>query len=246
MMYISQILLRNSFLLLFLLLCSQAFSQRKVDFGITTIEPRVGDTIFSPSSYNLSFNITNYGPDSAKLGDGILIKISLPGVEYGTFPFRVGIDIDSGETINFNKKLNAFFVRPTPTWICTEIVGLQQNIYKDSFDLSFNNKVNDTSCNAIYHQPLSNSLFGVKRENVLTAYPNPCKEGVTIVQSSSHAEEIVNIKVLNMIGAETNIIWQKLSDRTFYLGTMYLPMGVYIIDVSTAKGNYQIKIVKEE
>ena len=84
----------------------------------------------------------------------------------------------------------------------------------------------------------SNGIISSPRENDISIYPNPVKDGF-------YCKGIQQTTQLNLVDYLGRKVFFKMIINNDYIDISHLSQGIYIVDISTRGGNKQYKIVKE-
>lgn len=98
------------------------------------------------------------------------------------------------------------------------------------------NQRNSTACSGV----------GVAESNVLeglSMFPNPANESINLIFNQQTKKENISVRILNLLGAELNSILMDYDNSgTYVVNVSQLPVGFYLMEISTSSGKKIEKI----
>lgn len=193
------------------------------DFSLTE-----GDSILAESNgeYDLYFNVTDV--DTIDYNGVERRKITLQFYNYAWVTWIEGIGNIEGLLMDWRSYTMAMDPMPNVRLRCYE--HNEECLYSD---FSFNESIYDC------YTPLYTGLEENETQNNILLYPNPAKERLYINTSIP----IKQMTICNLLGQEI----QKYNnlETTSSIDIRGLKEGVYFVKLSTEKGVYATKIIKE-
>jgi hypothetical protein len=193
------------------------------DFSLTE-----GDSILAESNgeYDLYFNVTDV--DTIDYNGVERRKITLQFYNYAWVTWIEGIGNIEGLLMDWRSYIMAMDPMPNVRLRCYEYN--EECLYSD---FSFNESIYDC------YTPLYTGLEENETQNNILLYPNPAKERLYINTSLP----IKELTICNLLGQE--IQKYNMTEKTSSIDIRGLKEGVYFVKLSTEKGVYATKIIKE-
>ena len=193
------------------------------DFSLTE-----GDSILAESNgeYDLYFNVTDV--DTIDYNGVERRKITLQFYNYAWVTWIEGIGNIEGLLMDWRSYTMAMDPMPNVRLRCYE--HNEECLYSD---FSFDESIYD--CYTLLYAGLENNEF----ESEVSIYPNPAKERLYINTSIP----IKELTICNLLGQE--IQKYNMTEKTSSIDISGLKEGVYFVKLSTEKGVYATKIIKE-
>ena len=193
------------------------------DFSLTE-----GDSILAERNgeYDLYFNVTDV--DTIDYNGVERRKITLQFYNYAWVTWIEGIGNIEGLLMDWRSYTMAMDPMPNVRLRCYE--HNEECLYSD---FSFDESIYD--CYTLLYAGLENNEF----ESEVSIYPNPAKERLYINTSIP----IKELTICNLLGQE--IQKYNMTEKTSSIDISGLKEGVYFVKLSTEKGVYATKIIKE-
>ena len=193
------------------------------DFSLTE-----GDSILAESNgeYDLYFNVTDV--DTIDYNGVERRKITLQFYNYAWVTWIEGIGNIEGLLMDWRSYTMAMDPMPNVRLRCYE--HNEECLYSD---FSFDESIYD--CYTLLYAGLENN----ECESEVSIYPNPAKERLYINTSIP----IKELTICNLLGQE--IQKYNMTEKTSSIDISGLKEGVYFVKLSTEKGVYATKIIKE-
>jgi len=210
------------------ILTSYASFAQSADISVNMSSPANGATITGGTAFNLSFVITNNGPNSIRTADSVLVLFTL-GAAYvtsGGQPLVLLIPHGVkavGDTIMTSFKLTFGSTPPAGSSFCTlAVITNGSNLDP--------NAANNKSCATVNGTAAIDEI--TKAVETVNVYPNPAVNELNIFVD---VEKARSIEIIDISGKTIEQV--RIADKNTSINTSQYSGGIYFYRINDAQGN---------